>query len=213
MLMLTACSTTPTWDSARYPASTDFKATLEKWKSDNKQVRFVVRDEDGVFARWGILTLESWNDNDPEVSEWVARRENGTFVSGGYKGKLEKFKVAGHDREEYRVVFRKKGQFVTWVAIDDLITSKWERWRNPRTGIEEGRYVVRYNGQLVNHSTAKLENWQNYEHPVLVARDTADAGNNGKLLSWIAPQLKSNGIVYYMNPDDSKELPWTYLRE
>lgn len=180
-------------------------AKIEQWKN-GEELRFTLRNDKGLFVSHGVLNLESWNDGD-NVSEWVARRANGTFVSGGYKGRVEKFKVSDYGREQMRLVIRNsKGQFVTWVSMEEYLSAKWEVWTVPGTNKKEARYVIRdYKGMLVNHAKASLENWANYSHPVLVARDSEDDGNNGKILSWIAPSTTARGkLLGYQNPNNFK---------
>ena len=176
---------------------------IEQWQG-GKELKLVLRNEKGLFASHGTLSLESWNDGD-ETSEWIARRADGTLVSGNYKGKLEKFAIAGLDKEQTRLVIRNsKGHFVTWIAMDELLVAGFEKMDYDRDGKKETIYAVRYNGQFVNWAPAKLENWANYEHPVLVVRDTADGSNNGKILSYIAPEVTENGTVVYRNPETGR---------
>lgn len=210
LLVLASCShqkqtyyasdvTKPVTD--RFPAS---GASLEEWR--NSGIKFVVRDENGLFERWGTLRLESWNDGD-NTSEWVARNGDGQLVTGGYKGRLEKWKVKKGENERHRVVIRDaKKRFVTWVDMEDKFSAKWERWSGDGT-TKVSVYVVRFNGQLVNWAKGHLENWANFEHPVLVVRDTEDDANNGKLLSWIAPEIvtiRGEDQIRYRNPADGR---------
>ncbi len=182
----------------------DFSYRIERWEN-GEELTFVVRDEDGRFKAHGTMSLESWNDGD-EKSEWVARRANGTLVSG-YKGKLEKFLVAGMDREQTRLVIRNsKGHFVTWVAMDELLSSKFERMDIDRDGKKETVYVTRYRGQFVNWAAARLENWANQKHPVLVVRDTNDSRNNGKILTYVVGTELENGSVVYRDGETGRFL-------
>ncbi len=174
---------------------------IEEWKNGTG-IRFVVRTDEGRFVSHGELTLESWNDGD-DVSEWVARKEDGSFVTG-FTGKLEKFKVKGN-REETRLVIRNtKGQLVTWKAIDSLLNAGFEAIDLDRNGSKETVYVIRYNGRFVNWAKAKLERWNGISTPVLVVRDTQDSGNNGKLLAWIAGERTANGQVVYRDPETGR---------
>lgn len=175
---------------------------IESWES-GEELKLVLRNDKGQFEGHGTLSLESWNDGD-DTSEWIARRADGTLVTG-YKGKLEKFKVKGLKKEQTRLVLRNaKGHFVTWVAMDDKLTAGFEKMDYDRDGKKETVYVIRYNGKFVNWSAAKLENWANYEHPVLVVRDTADGQNNGKIMTYVAPEVHSNGNVMYRNPETGR---------
>lgn len=177
---------------------------VERWQ-DGETLRFVVRDEQGKFEGVGVIELESWNDGD-ETSEWIARRTDGTFVTG-LKGKLEKFKVRGLAKEQKRLVFRNAdGEFVTWIAMDELLTEGFERFDFDHDGTKETVYALRYKGKLVNWAPAKLESWKNYQHKVLVVRDTADGENNGKLLAVTYPEVLSNGNVVYRNPKNGQFL-------
>jgi hypothetical protein len=166
------------------------KPRIEEWKKEG--LVFAARDEAGRFKGWANLELESWNDGD-ERSEWIARQADGTFATG-YKGLLEKFRVGrAGSREQARLVIRdKNGQFVTWEAMDKLLTSGWER-----TTKGDWRYTIRYKGQFVNWAEGKLENWgSRFLGAVLVVRDTADSSNNGKILTWIAPEKVGSGLRY-----------------
>jgi hypothetical protein len=180
------------------------KATIEQWKG-SKGIKFVYRNKMGEFKSWGTLSFETWvNDSQ---SKWVARLENGQFVTG-YTGKTEKFDV-GTGREELRVVIRTAtGQFVSWKSLDALVTAKFDSWDINGDGDKETVYVVRYDGKFLNWAPAKLEQWDNFSEPVLVVRDTADGRNNGKLLGWIAPaKYKSGpnkGKVYYKDPETGR---------
>jgi hypothetical protein len=183
----------------------DFSYRIEKWENGDG-LSFVIRNEQGQFAGHGTLRLESWNDGD-ETSEWVARRQDGTLVSGGYKGKLEKFVVRGLEREQTRLVIRNsKGHFVTWVSMDEELTSGFERMDYDRDGKKESVYVVRYRGQFVNWAPARLETWANQEHPVLVVRDTADGSNNGKIMTYVVATELENGRLAYRNPANGQFL-------
>ncbi|MBY0516967.1 MAG: hypothetical protein K2P81_08670 [Bacteriovoracaceae bacterium] len=174
---------------------------IEDWKN-GEGIKFVVRSDDGRFVTYGELTNESWNDGD-DVSEWVARRADGTFVTG-YKGKLEKFKVKG-PKEELRLVIRNaKGMMVTWKAVDSLFSSGFEMMDLNGDGKKETVYVMRYQGRFVNWAKAKLESWSNVKTPVLVVRDSADAGNNGKLLAWIAGEKTSTGKIVFRDPETGR---------
>lgn len=177
---------------------------IERWL-DGETLRFVVRDEQGKFEGLGVIELESWNDGD-ETSEWIARRQDGTFVTG-YKGKLEKFKIKGLAKEQKRLVFRTaSGEFVTWISMDERLTEGFERFDFDHDGTKETVYALRYQGKLVNWAPAKLEKWKNYAHKVLVVRDTADGKNNGKLLAVAYPEMLSNGNVVYRNPKNGQFL-------
>lgn len=170
-------------------ATTAMAGKIENWKN-GEQLMYVDRAEDGRFKGYGELKLEGWNDDDA-TSEWIARNSKGEFVTG-YKGKLEKFKADGKDKEAVRLVIRNKdGQFVTWQAMDDLLSAGFEKWSN-----QGWVYVVRYEGQLVNWSKANLEKWPNFKKPVLVVRDTADGTNNGKLMTWIPAEKVGNSYQY-----------------
>lgn len=183
----------------------DFSYRIEKWESGD-DLSFVIRDEAGRFAGHGTLRLESWNDDD-QTSEWMARRKDGTLVTGGFKGKLEKFAVRGLEREATRLIIRNsKGHFVTWVAMDELLTSGFERMDYDRDGKKESVFVVRYKGQFVNWAPAHLETWANQEHPVLVVRDTADGSNNGKLMTYVVATELENGVLVYRNPANGQFL-------
>lgn len=183
----------------------DFSYRIEKWENGD-DLSFVIRDDNGRFAGHGTLRLESWNDND-ETSEWVARRQDGTLVTGGFKGKLEKFVVRGLEREQTRLVIRNsKGRFVTWISMDEELTSGFERMDYDRDGKKESVYVVRYRGQFVNWAPARLETWANQEHPVLVVRDTADGTNNGKIMTYVVATELRNGNVAYRNPANGQFL-------
>lgn len=178
---------------------------IENWES-GEELKLVLRNDAGQFVGHGTLQLESWNDRD-ETSEWIARRADGTLVAGAYKGKLEKFKVQGLKKEQVRLVIRNaKGHFITWVAMDDKLTTGFEKMDIDRDGKKETVYVVRYQGKFVNWAPAKLESWGNFEHPVLVVRDTADGQNNGKIMTYIAPEVQSNGTVKYRNPKTGRFL-------
>lgn len=163
---------------------------IEEWKSEG--LVYAVRDDAGRFQGWGQLELESWDDGD-DVSEWVARRSDGTFVTG-YTGRLEKFRVKNSGpRERTRLVIRNaRGRFVTWQDMDKALSAGWERNRDG-----SWRYVIRYKGRFVNWSNGSLEDWGNqYEGPVLVVRDTNDGRNNGKILTWIAPEKVGRALRY-----------------
>lgn len=176
---------------------------IEAWKN-GKEIAFVERDAKGRFIRAGELKLENWNGTD-DRSEWIARYPDGSFVTG-YKGYLEKFKADGKVREEMRLVIRNAdGQFVTWLAVDDLISARFERVDLNRNGSrKETIYAIRYNGKLLNWAKARLEEWANFEYPVLVVRDTADSKNNGKLLAWIAPEKTSDGRIVFRDPETGR---------
>lgn len=175
---------------------------IEAWKN-GKEIVFVERNAKGQFIRSGELRLENWNGTD-DRSEWIARFADGSFVTG-YKGYLEKFKADGKKLEELRLVIRNSdGQFVTWLAINDLISSGFEKMDYDRDGKKETIYAIRYNGKLLNWAKAKLENWGSFELPVLVVRDTADSKNNGKLLAWIAAEKTSDGRIIYRDPETGR---------
>lgn len=174
---------------------------IEKWEN-GEELRYVVRDANGLFEQWGNLSLESWDDGD-DRSVWTARHDDGTFVTG-YKGRVEKFKIKPNAKEQMRVVIRNaKGHFVTWTTLDDKVTAKFEKMDYDRDGKQETIFAVRMNGRLLNWAPAKLETWANYSEDVLVVRDTADSVNNGKLLAWVAPEVvEINGVeqVRYRDP-------------
>jgi hypothetical protein len=206
LLLLTAFLTScghNSWfsgDSERGVAST--KSRIEEWSDQG--IRFVIRSEEGLFESYGTLRVESWNDGDNK-SEWIARREDGTLVTGGYKGNLEKFKLSGFKKERNRLVIRNsQGHFVTWKDMDAKLDASWSAWDTDRDGKKDTVYVIRYNGKFINWAKAKQEDWDNYSKPVLVVRDSSDDDNNGKLLSWIAPQTfrsgPREGQVYYKHP-------------
>jgi hypothetical protein len=175
---------------------------LEAWKN-GEGIKFVIRDDQGRFLTYAEMTLENWNDGD-QRSEWVARKADGTFVTG-YKGHLEKFKVKGLAREEVRLVIRNSaGEFVTWKAMDEDLTAGFERMDLDRDGDKETVYVIRYQNKFVNWAKAKLENWKNLKYPVLVVRDSADSENNGKILAWIAAEKTVNGKLLYRDPETGK---------
>jgi hypothetical protein len=175
---------------------------LEAWKN-GEGIKFVIRDDQGRFLTYAEMTLENWNDGDHR-SEWVARKADGTFVTG-YKGHLEKFKVKGLAREEVRLVIRNSaGEFVTWKAMDEDLTAGFERMDLDRDGDKETVYVIRYQNKFVNWAKAKLETWKNFKFPVLVVRDSADSLNNGKLLAWIAAEKTVNGKLVYRDPETGK---------
>jgi hypothetical protein len=172
---------------------------IEDWRGAD-ELRFVVRDEVGLFQSWGTFELESWEDGD-SISEWVARREDGTLVTGSYKGRLEKFKLKGERKERTRLVIRNsKGHFVTWAPMDDKLTVGFERRDIDHDGDKESVYTIRYKGRFVNWAVAKLENWANYSQPVLVVRDSSDDHNNGKILTYVTPAVDSLGRTYYKDP-------------
>lgn len=180
------------------------KTTIEQWKGQNG-LKFVYRNANGEFKSWGVLSFESWADN--EESVWVARLANGRLVTG-FKGETEKFDV-GSSKEQLRVVIRNKdGQFVTWKSLDKLVTAGFDAWDINGDGDKETVYVVRYDGKFMNWAPAKLEKWENFKKPVLVVRDSADGENNGKLLAWIAPATyksgPNKGNVYYKDPETGK---------
>ncbi len=167
---------------------------IESWMN-GESIPFVVRDVHGRFVSHAELTSEQWYEDDTSV--WVARKANGRFVTG-YTGKIEKFRVAGMSREQQRLVIRDaRGQFVTWQSVDDRLTAGFEQIDLDRDGDRETVYVIRHEGRFVNWAKAELEEWSNFEHPVLVVRDSADGRNNGKLLAWIAGEELSNGNVVY----------------
>jgi hypothetical protein len=175
---------------------------IEAWKN-GETIQCVIRDEQGRFMTRAELSLESWNDAD-KISEWVARKADGTFITG-YKGYLEKFKVRAQSREDLRLVIRNsKGSFITWKAVDDLMTAGFERMDLDRDGNKETIYAIRYNNRLVNWAKAKLESWKNMKYPVLVVRDSADSKNNGKLLAWIAAEKLSSGKLIYRDPETGR---------
>lgn len=156
---------------------------FEIW--EGKKVMFVARDEAGRFIdAQATLTIESW-DNSAEMSYWIARDSGGRFLTR-YKGKIEKFSV-GSGNEQSRIVMRNdKGQFITWIAVDELLTTGWENWKG-----EGWVYVIRYNGQFVNWSKGVVESWDGYGD-VLVVRDSNDGTNNGKILTWMLPDANGN---------------------
>ncbi|MBY0383706.1 hypothetical protein K2X05_00990 [bacterium] len=158
-------------------------AQFEIW--EGKEVVFVARDEQGRFTdTQATLSIESW-DNSSETSVWVARASNGRFLAR-YTGKLEKFSV-GSGNEQSRIVMRdNNGQFITWIAVDELLTAGWENWKN-----EGWVYVIRYNGKFINWAKGNEEYWTGYGE-VLVVRDSNDGSNNGKILTWMLPDAAGN---------------------
>ena len=203
---------------------TRIPANYEIWK--DKELKLVIRDDLGRFKGLGTITYKSWNDGD-ETSEWTARTNDGQFTTG-YKGRLEKWALGkGADRKETPVlVFRTtQGKLVTWASLEDHISEGWERWDVPNGKGRIAVYVVRFKtgsqkGQLVDWSRGKLEKWSNYDQRVLVAGDTADGPENGKLMSWIpAKQIKGEGTASvsddqyrYVSPQDNKWLPTKALQ-
>lgn len=174
------------------------KSKVETWKN-GEELRYVVRDANGLFEQWGYLSLESWNDGSDQ-SVWTARHADGTFATG-FKGYTEKFKIKAGAKEQMRLVIRNaKGHFVAWTTLDDKVTARLEKMDYDQDGKQETIFAVRMNGKLLNWAPAKLEQWNNFAEPVLVVRDSADAGNNGKLLAWIAPEKMANGNVVYRMP-------------
>lgn len=174
---------------------------IEDWKN-GEGIKFVIRTDEGRFVSHGELMIESWNDGD-NTSEWIARRADGTFVTG-FKGKLEKFKVKA-SKEELRLVIRNaKGMMVTWKAVNDLFKAGFELIDLDRNGKKETVYVIRYQGRFINWAKARLEKWGNMKLPVLVVRDSADAGNDGKLLAWIAGEKTASGKVVYRDPETGR---------
>lgn len=170
---------------------------IENWKRNTDHLMVVVRDDAGRFMKMGELHSENWSDDD-QRSNWTVRTTDGQFILG-YTGTIEKFAVAGLDREQSRLVIRdNKQRFVTWIAVDDMITSGFES-RNGKT-----IFAVRYQGRYVNWGVATLEQWNNHKLPVLVVRDTADSRNNGKLLAWVPGELLDNGQVVYRNPENGR---------
>lgn len=160
---------------------------IEAWKS-GESIRYVDRNDKGQFVGWGELRLESWSSD--ERSVWVARRSDGTFVTG-FKGKLEKFRIDRGKPERTRLVIRdRKGQFVTWADLDAKLSAGWEKWDD-----NSWRYVVRYQGKFVNWAKPKLEIWLGFG-TVLVVRDSSDGENNGKLLTWVAPEMIGSRTMY-----------------
>lgn len=179
-------------------ASAFAKSKVESWKG-GEELRYVVRDADGLFEQWGYLSLESWNDGD-DRSVWTARHADGTFATG-FKGYTEKFKVKAGAKEHLRLVIRNaKGHFVAWTTLDDKVTARLEKMDYDQDGKQETIFAVRMSGKLLNWAPAKTETWANFSEDVLVVRDTADQGNNGKLLAWIAPEKMANGQVVYRMP-------------
>jgi hypothetical protein len=172
---------------------------IESWKSGKETLKFVERDADGLFKRWGTLKVEHWNDRD-DRSDWVARKADGTFVTG-YVGHIEKMKIGKGGQEHSCLVIRDaRGEFVTWEDLEKDVTAGWE---NDRTN--GWRYVVRYKGQFLNLGKAKYENWNGYKYDVLVVRDTEDSRNNGKILTWIGGEKSPrDGRVYYKDPASGK---------
>lgn len=170
---------------------------IENWKRNSDPLMVVARDDAGRFISMARLHSESWSDGDAR-SNWTARTARGQFITG-YTGTIEKFAVAGQRRESARLVIRDQHQrFVTWIGVDDKMTSGLERI-NGRT-----QFVVRYEGRIVNRAVARLESWQDQRLPVLVARDSADGRNNGKLLAWVPGERLDNGQVVYRNPSNGQ---------
>lgn len=203
-LMLASCSSTkqekyatttpvPAYKESRSVASADpetevgeevegeeadaAKATIERW-SGSKELSYVVRDGEGRFLRIGTLKQEGWTREGQ--TKWVPRTQDGRFRGG--IGRVEKFR-SDKGNEHKRIVVRdENGRFVTSEAIDDLVSAKIEK----RNG--DSYYVERLkNGKFLNSAKGELESWSNYPFEVLVFRDTSDAGNNGKILTWVAP--------------------------
>jgi hypothetical protein len=189
------------WAKASTPSfyrgiASDGKASIEEWKGKDG-IKFVYRNSAGQFQSWGTLEFESWSSE--EKSQWVARLDNGKFVTG-FTGELEKFEVGG-DKEQLRVVFRNaEGEFVTWKAMDDLITGGFESMDLDGDKDGETVYVLRYRGKFVNWAKAQLETWKNFDNKVLVVRDSEDGKDNGKILAWIAPEKVKGGNVVYRDP-------------
>ncbi len=170
---------------------------IESWKRNSNPLMVVVRDDGGRFISMGELHSENWSDDDAR-SNWTARTGRGQFITG-YTGTIEKFAVPGQRRESSRLVIRDQRQrFVTWIGVDEQMTSGLESFGG------KTNYVVRYEGRIVNRAVARLENWRGQALPVLVARDTADGRNNGKLLAWIPAERLANGRVVYRNPDNGQ---------
>lgn len=193
--VLTSCSSM-TDSSTQTPNEIRGVAEAEIWK--DRDLKFVVRDNNGRFDGIGFIKLESWNDGD-DVSEWVVRRSNGTFVTS-LKGRLEKWDLGKKANETDVIVFRdNSGQFVTWAPVEDYIEEGWETW--DQQGENTTVYVVRFakghqGGRLINWSKPKLEDWRNFRYPVMVARDTNDGRHNGKILSWLPAKKVGNGYQY-----------------
>jgi len=90
---------------------TNLTKAYEIWK--NRGIKFVVRNQDGTFAGWGVGRLESWSGE----SKWVVRNPKGQFMVHA-NGEVESWKNG-----KTRLVLRtKKGQILT--HIDIAITSK-----------------------------------------------------------------------------------------
>ena len=79
------------------------KSKVESWKGGD-ELRYVVRDSNGLFKQWGYLSLESWNDGN-DRSIWTARHSDGTFVTG-FKIYTEKFRIKLGAKEHLRLVIR-----------------------------------------------------------------------------------------------------------
>jgi hypothetical protein len=170
---------------------------IENWKRNSDPLTLVVRDDAGRFISMAELHSESWSDNDMR-SNWTARTARGQFITG-YTGTIEKFAVAGQRNEASRLVIRdNKQRFVTWIGVDDKMTSGFESFAGTTN------FVVRYEGRIVNRAVAKLERWNGHALPVLVVRDTNDSRNNGKLLAWVPAEKTSAGQVVYRNPENGR---------
>jgi hypothetical protein len=136
----------------------------------------------------------------------------GQFVTG-LKGYLEKFDVGG-DQEQYRLVFRNsKGQFVTWLKVEDELSRDW----NVRGGdVKTAWYEVRWDGKVVNAAKASAQIWDspakkkfkpgaftcfsNKICPALTIRDTESGHNNGKILTSVSGSLGKDRRCYYHVP-------------
>lgn len=174
------------------------KSKVESWKGGD-ELRYVVRDSNGLFKQWGYLSLESWNDGN-DRSVWTARHSDGTFVTG-FKGYTEKFRIKLGAKEHLRLVIRNsKGHFVAWTTLDDKVSARFEKMDYDKDGKQETIFAVRLSGKLLNWAPAKTETWANFAEDVLVVRDTADKGNNGKLLAWVAPEKLASGQIVYRMP-------------
>ncbi|MBI2609069.1 MAG: hypothetical protein HYW47_05645 [Deltaproteobacteria bacterium] len=179
------------------PLFSDAAHQLERWRKTG--LVFAERNDDGEFLRWGKLTPEQWDDG-TQQSSWVARHEDGTFVTG-FRGFIEKWEAKGGEQLERLVVRDAEGHFVTWAPMDENITEGWEYWRfkegDPRRG---WTYVVRVQQEglpprLLDSARPQLETWSGHRWKVLVVRDTSDGKQNGQIMTWLPGQYekRSNG--------------------
>ena len=192
----------------------------EEWKGDELN-KYVVRYEPGTLlveynayeffgwiyysqqdAFYGVTQqgLEVYWGASVEVS---AKAVGGQFVAG-LKGKLEKWDLGG-EKEAYRLVFRRKGQFVTWAKADNQLREGWNKTANGM------RYEIRWaNGKLANsvlvrkqiYKSGKLNPkaficFNNQICPALAVRDTQSGANNGKFLTVVYGKLGKDLRCYY----------------